>query len=70
MKTWDAAIYGIIDDLERIVRPMDAQGNILPMATVDVGMTNQSVIKLALGALLVGVAISQANRKLGKRTRK
>jgi len=30
-------------------------------------MPNETVIKLGLGALIVGIAISQANKKLGKR---
>lgn len=68
--TWDNAVNGLLDDLERIVRPTDAQGNRLPMATVNVGMETESIVKLALGALLVGVAISQANRKLGRRKKK
>lgn len=64
MHTWDTAINGLFDDIQRIVRPTDAQGNPLPMATIDVNMTNPAIIKLALGALGVGVAITLANRKL------
>jgi len=61
------AIHGIMDDLERIVRPKDAQGNLLPMATVNVGIATPALVKIGLAAVLIGVATTAANRKFFKR---
>lgn len=61
------AISGLLDDLENLVRPKDAQGNPLPMTTVDVSMNYSTIIKLGTAAILVGMLISVGNRKLAKR---
>jgi len=60
------AVNGIIEDLEGIVRPTDAQGNPLPMATVNIGMDTAAMVKMGIAALLVGVATGAINRKFFK----
>jgi len=58
------AVGGLLDDLERVVRPVDAQGNRLPMATISVGVETPALVKMALAAVLVGVATGAINRKV------
>lgn len=39
---------GIIDDIRKIIRPVDAQGNPLPVSTVEIALSNEATIKLGL----------------------
>jgi len=46
---------GILDDIKQIVRPVDAEGNPLPISTIEISITNESAAKL--GAIVIAAII-------------
>ena len=53
MPHYNRSIHGLFDDIEKIVRPVDANGNPLPMATIDTTIDWQTAAML-VGAIAIG----------------